>query len=275
MSGTTAVNGAAKAPPHEDGAAKAPPHEEAPPHTNGHDSPLLPWAVSFLRPYRGRVVGIALLMLLQVALGALEPWPLKIVIDYVLGQHDLPDPLKGVAFSLTGGSTVALLVFFVLAGVILQLIHQLTTAVNTQMQTDTGQRMVYDLRYRLLEHLQSLGLQHHITTSTGDAVYRVDVDAYSIENLAMSGIFPLASSIITLVVMFGVLMKLDMTVALLSLTVVPFLLLSLRYYSTSLATQEEHVKELESNLISRLYEIFSSIRLVKSFARETFESDRY
>lgn len=238
-------------------------------------SPLLPWTLSFMRPYRGRVAGVGFLMLLQVALGALEPWPLKIVIDYVLGQHDLPEPLKGWAVGLTGGGTVPLLVLFVFSGVALQLIHQVASAVGVRLQTDTGQRMVYDLRYKLLEHLQSLGLYHHITTSTGDAVYRVDVDSYSIENLAISGVFPLASSVITLVVMFTVLVNLDLSVALLSLTVVPFLFLSLRYYATSLSAQEERVKELESGLISRLYEIFSSIRLVKSFARESLESSRY
>ena len=80
--------------------------------------------------------------------------------------------------------------------------------------------MVCDLRYKLLTHLQSLGLLHHITTSTGDSVYRIDVDTYSLENLAMSGVFPLASSIITLVVMFTVLVKLDLSVALLSLSVI-------------------------------------------------------
>ncbi|MFN7916167.1 MAG: ABC transporter ATP-binding protein [Vicinamibacterales bacterium] len=238
-------------------------------------SPLLPWTLSYMRPYRGRVAGVGLLMLLQVGLGALEPWPLKIVIDYVLGQHDLPEPLKGWAFALTGGGTVGLLVLFVLSGVVLQLIHQVASAVGVRLQTDTGQRMVYDLRYRLLDHLQALGLHHHITTSTGDAVYRVDVDSYSIENLAISGVFPLVSSVITLVVMFAVLLKLDLSVALLSLSVVPFLFLALRYYATSLSAQEEKVKELESGLISRLYEIFSSIRLVKSFAREPLESARY
>jgi ABC-type multidrug transport system fused ATPase/permease subunit len=239
------------------------------------DGPLLPWTLSFMRPYRGRVTGVALLLLLQVALGALEPWPLKIVIDYVLGEHELPEVLRPWSIAITGGSTMGLLVLFVLAGVVLQLLHQVASAVGVRLQTDTGQRMVYDLRYRLLSHLQSLGLQHHITTNTGDAVYRVDVDSYSIENLAISGVFPLASSVITLLVMFFVLARLDMSVALLSLTVVPFLFVSLRYYANSLSHQEEHVKELESNLISRLYEIFSSIRLVKSFAREPLESSRY
>ncbi|HUR32754.1 MAG TPA: ABC transporter ATP-binding protein [Vicinamibacterales bacterium] len=247
----------------------------AEPRRSEATTPLLTWALSYVRPYRGRVAGVAALTLLQVGLGALEPWPLKLVIDYVLGQHDLPEPVRGWAFSMTAGNSVALLVTFVATGVVLQLIHQVASAFGVRLQTETGQRMVYDLRYRLLDHLQSLGLQHHITTSTGDAVYRVDVDAYSIENLAMSGVLPLLSSAITLIVMFSVLATLDLSVALLSLSIVPFLFLSLRYYATSLSQQEEHVKELESNLISRLYEIFSSIRLVKSFARETFETGRY
>ena len=237
--------------------------------------PLLPWTLSLMRPYGRRVLGIGMLMLLQVALGALEPWPLKIVIDYVLGQHDLPQSLRPLAFRLTGGGPIGLLSLFVVAGVVLQLIHQIASAVAVRIETDTGQRMVYDLRYRLLAHLQSLGLHHHITTSTGDAVYRVDVDSYAIENIVISGVFPLCTSVITLVVMFAVLAKLDLPVALLSLSVIPFLFLSLRHYATSLSKQEEHVKELESNLISRLYEIFSSIRLVKSFAREPLESRRY
>src|SRR5437667_2494854 len=177
--------------------------------------------------------------------------------------------------ALTGGNLVAMLLIVVVGGVLLQVINQLVSMYGTQVQVDAGQRMVYDLRGRLFEHLQALGLHHHITTSTGDAVYRIDVDAYSIENLVMSGIFPLASSVITLAVMFAILVKLDVTVALLSLTVVPFLYLCLRYYMTTLVTRTERVKELESGLVERLYEVFAAMRLVKSFAREAYETRRF
>ena len=66
-----------------------------------------------------------------------------------------------------------------------------------------------------------------------------------------------------------------MTIALLSLTVVPFLYLCLRYYTTTLVNREERVKELESKLLERLYETFAAMRLVKSFAREPYELQRY
>jgi ATP-binding cassette subfamily B protein/subfamily B ATP-binding cassette protein MsbA len=106
-------------------------------------------------------------------------------------------------------------------------------------------------------------------------VYRVDVDAYAIENLVMSGIFPLFTSIASLTVMFGILLWLNVTIALLSLTVVPFLYLCLRYYTSTLVNREERVKELETKLLERLYETFGAIRLVKSFAREPHELKRY
>ena len=67
----------------------------------------------------------------------------------------------------------------------------------------------------------------------------------------------------------------NVTIALLSLTVVPFLYFCLRYYTSTLVNREERVKELESKLLERLYETFGAMRLVKSFAREPHELERY
>jgi ATP-binding cassette, subfamily B, bacterial len=236
---------------------------------------LLRWTLSFLQPYRTKVALLAVLLASEIGLGALQPWPLAVVIDYVLGNKAFPTRLGPWLNALKANNRLGLLVLVVLAGVVLQVVNQFVSAYGTQVQVDTGQRMVYDLRRRLFEHLTALGLHHHITTSTADAVYRVDVDAYAIENLVMSGIFPLATSITSLVVMFAILLKLNATIALLSLTVVPFLYLCLRYYTSTLVNREERVKELESKLLERLYETFGAMRLVKSFARESHELNRY
>jgi ABC-type multidrug transport system fused ATPase/permease subunit len=86
---------------------------------------------------------------------------------------------------------------------------------------------------------------------------------------------PLATSFLTLAAMFAVLLRLDRSLALLSLTIVPLLYLCLRYYSRRMVDRAEHVKELESKLVERLYEILSSIKVVKSFAREPHELQRF
>jgi ABC-type multidrug transport system fused ATPase/permease subunit len=236
---------------------------------------LLFWTLRFLYPYRKRVAVLAVLLVTEIGLGALQPWPLAIVIDYVLQGRPFPEPFASWLAAIHGGNRFVLLVAVVVLGVIVQITNQFVSAYGTQVQVDTGQRMVYDLRRRLFEHLTALGLNHHITTSTADAVYRVDVDAYAIENLVMSGIFPLATSIIALTVMFGILLRLNVTIALLSLSVVPFLFLCLRYYTKTLVNREERVKEFESKLLQRLYETFGAMRLIKSFAREPHELQRY
>jgi len=235
---------------------------------------LLGWVLTSLRPYRGRVALLTVLLVSEIGLGALQPWPLAIVIDYVLGAKPFPATIAPYLAAIAP-HRFALLIVVVIGGVVLQVVNQFVSAYGTQVQVDTGQRMVYDLRRRLFEHLSGLGLHHHLTTSTADAVYRVDVDAYSIENLVMSGVFPLITSVTALTVMFVILARLNTTIALLSLTVVPFLYMCLRYYTSTLVNREERVKELESKLLSRLYETFGAIRLVKSFSRETHELERY
>jgi ATP-binding cassette subfamily B protein len=71
------------------------------------------------------------------------------------------------------------------------------------------------------------------------------------------------------------LLHLNVSLALLSLTVVPFLFVSLRHYSRRMIDRAERVKQLESKLIQRVYEILSSIKVVKSFAREPHELERF
>ena len=72
----------------------------------------------------------------------------------MLGHHPLPSPLDGVSW-LSGAGTLELLALFVGLGALLQLTHQVAAAFGVRLQSETGQRMVYDLRYRLLDHLQN------------------------------------------------------------------------------------------------------------------------
>jgi ABC-type multidrug transport system fused ATPase/permease subunit len=75
--------------------------------------------------------------------------------------------------------------------------------------------------------------------------------------------------------MFVILLRLDATLALLSLAVVPFLYVCLRFYSRTMTDRAETVKAQESVLLGRAFEIISSISAVKSFARERYELDRF
>lgn len=235
----------------------------------------LRWTLSLLQPYRRGVVVLALLALLEIALSMTAPWPLKIVVDNVLAAHPLPAPLAGVVDSVIGSSVFALLLVVVVTGLLLQVASEIVAMVQTHIQVRIAQRMVYDLRSRLLAHLQDLPLHHHIQAKTADSVYRIDSDAYCPSDLVLGGVFPLAVAVLKLVVMFVILMRLDTTLALLSLSVAPFLYACLRYYSRRMTDRAEQVKARESALIERAYEMLVSVRAVKSFARERQELARF
>ena len=235
----------------------------------------LRWTLSFLRPYRARVALIAFLAVVEIGLSALAPWPLKLVVDNVLGGRPMPASIAGLVDAVAGSSAIAVLLAVVLAGLLIQVASEVAAMVHTQLQVNTGQRLVYSLRSTLLAHLQALPLRHHLLSKTADSVYRLDSDAYCVSDLVLGGAFPLAMAGLKLSVMFAILLQVDATLALLSLVVAPFLYGCLRFYSLRMTDRAERVKAHESELVERAYEILTSVRAVKSFARERYEQARF
>ena len=236
---------------------------------------LVSWTLSFLRPYRGRTLVIASLSVLEIGLAALAPWPLKLIVDTVLGGAPVPGPIAMLLPTIVAASAAALLVAIVIAGLLIQLGAEIVRMSHTQLQVHMGQRVVYNLRATLLTHLQALPLRHHVLARTADSVYRLDADAHCVDDLIIGGLFPLTLAALNLGVMFVVLLYVDLTLALLSLTVAPFLYLCLRYYAGTMTDRAERVKELEATLIERAFEILSSVAAVKSFTRERYELARF
>ena len=236
---------------------------------------LLGWTLGFLRPYRWRAAAIVALALTEVGLATLAPWPLKVLVDSVLGETPLSSGLTALLPGTMISSATALLVAVVVAGVVIQLGGEMVRVIHTQLQVGVGQRVIYALREQLLEHLQRLPLGHHITHRTADAVYRLDADAYCVDDLIIGGVFPLLLAGLNLAVMFAVLAYVDLTLALLALIVLPFLYLSLRRNTGPISERAESVKLGESTLIERAFEVLSSIAAVKSFGRERHELERF
>ncbi|PYR95137.1 MAG: ABC transporter ATP-binding protein [Acidobacteria bacterium] len=239
------------------------------------DVSLVRWIASYMRPYRWRLALLALVSVVEVGVGALTPWPLKVVVDNVLSGQPMPHGFLPLASLADHVSPATVLAVVLLAGLALQILDQWVSMLHTQIQVQTGQRLVFDLRARLFAHLQALDMRHHTSVSAGDAVYRLDADAYCVDNLVMTGLFPMGSAALTLIVMLAILVKIDPLLATLALIVVPFLYWLLRVYTGPLGERAESVKELESTLSERLYETFSAIRVVKSFARERYEQERF
>jgi ATP-binding cassette, subfamily B, bacterial len=222
------------------------------------------WALGYLRPYRWYVALLLLLSLTEVVLGVLKPWPLKLLVDNVLGERSI-GTLTRQELLIVGCAS-----YFVL-----HLLNEINAALHTRLQVGIGQRVVADLRQHLFAHMQSLSLRFHLRQPTGDTIYHIENDAYCVEGLTMSGFVPLLTSATTLFAMFCVLLRMNWQLALAAVAVVPLLYFVNRYFMERLIRRSEALKALESRGLSLVQEVFSSIRVVQAFTREQHEATRF
>jgi ABC-type multidrug transport system fused ATPase/permease subunit len=235
---------------------------------------LLRWAFKHAGRYRWRIGALALLSCAEVALRVLLPWPMKAVVDDALGPGSGTPWLTTVPW-LRGATREQLLAALVAAALVIQVAHQSVLLMHTRVYSTTGLLITRDVRQRLFNHLQGLSLLHHSRMPVGDSVYRLESDAGCLEQILLRGILPLTFSAMTLVVMFGILVRINLSLALVSLSVVPPLFVWMRWSTKRLRPGADRTRQLESRMSARLHESFAAIRLVKSFAREPFEGRRF
>jgi ATP-binding cassette, subfamily B, bacterial len=242
---------------------------------------ILLWVYRYLRPYRGRLAILGVLSLFEVSLRVLSPWPMQAIIDHALGARPLPPSAAallvhvGVVPADAPGTRQRMLMAIVAAGLMIQLAHQAVMMFHSRLTSAVGHRMVRQLREHVFAHLQALSLAQHASMPSGDSIYRLEADACCLEHLVMRGLFPIVFSFLTLLAMLGVLLTIDGQLALVSLAVIPLLFLWLRLYSRRMRPAAERAKVLESAMVARLHETMAAIRLIKGFAREGFEQDRF
>lgn len=232
------------------------------------------WALGYLRPYRKQLIILVLITVVEIVSGLLLPWPMKFIVDHALGSQPATGWLAQL-IAVLGGGRVVMLVFGCVCYLVFHYASEFISVGHTQLQQSVGQRLIFDLRRQLFGHLQNLSLRYHLKRGPGETIYHIENDSYCVESLTLNGVLPLLSSFATLMSMFVVLLTINWQVALLSLLVLPFLLWVNNHYSNRIVDRSEHVKTLEAGLVNLFHEVFTSIRVVKAFGRESHEQQRF
>src|SRR5439155_1488536 len=216
------------------------------------------------RPYWLHLAGLFGIGLLASPLALLDPVPLKIVFDSVLGSHPLPVYVRAVLPSAVLGSAGALLVAIgLLLGV--AALTQLQALANRFMQAYVGERLVLGLRTQLVQHAQRPSLSYHDSKGSADSLYRIQQDAAVIDKIMVEGIVPFVAAAVTLAMMIVVTLRLDWQLALVALGVSPPLFMLSRLYRPRMRRQSRQVKKLESSALAVVQETLGALRVVKAF----------
>ena len=227
------------------------------------------------RPFWPHIAGLFALSVLATPLTLLNPLPLKIVVDSALGTHELPAWLASLLPAGTQRTDVRVLA--VVAGLLvaIALVKQLLDLAFAILRSYTGEKLVLGFRAKLFRQSQSLSLSYHDTAGTSDSTYRIQYDAPAIQWITIDAFIPLLSSILTLAAMIVVMARIDRALALVALTVAPVLYIVSQIYSRRLKLRWREAKDLESSTLSVVQEVLSSVRVVKAFAQEDREQERY
>jgi len=204
----------------------------------------------------------------------LEPWPLKMVFDYVFGSKRMPAWLAGVV-GWIGTDKFSILNFAVLAVLLIAIFGALSSYFEKYLTTSVGQWVMHDLRRVLYSHIQRLSLSFHDQKRTGDLISRVTSDIDAVQSLISSVLLGMLVNVLTLVGMVAVMFYLNWEFTLIALMVAPGLFFVVYHFTHRIKKASRAVRRKEGEVVNVLAEMLSSIRVVKAFAREDYEQKRF
>jgi ATP-binding cassette subfamily B protein/subfamily B ATP-binding cassette protein MsbA len=203
-----------------------------------------------------------------VALDALKPWPLKLLVDNVLGRQPLPEWARWIASLPRAASDADLIAWLAAGSICLFVMSQAVTLAHAYVETQAGARLVYRLGADLFDRLQRLSLRFHSSHEVGDLVRRVTTDAECIREGVFGVLFPLAASAIGLVVMFAILWRLDRTLAVISVMAAPGLIVLIRLFDGPMSRVADEQEDVEARVMSFAEQTLSALPLVQAFGCE-------
>jgi ABC-type multidrug transport system fused ATPase/permease subunit len=203
----------------------------------------------------------------------LGPWPLKVVIDHVLGHHDVSPWLRHLPGHLAENRS-NLLLFAVTAGLGIALLTNLLHVLNNYINTKIDQFITLDFRSQLFLHAQKMSLAYHDQRRSGLLIYMINNQGDGPSGMIMT-IPMLAESALTLIGMFWISFRMDWKLALISLAVVPFLYYSVGYYATHIQDRLQGVRRLEGEALAIVNETLNMLRVIVAFGQEEHEFRRF
>lgn len=216
-----------------------------------YDTRLMKRLMVYLKPYKSYVVLAICLMLVYAGLNLASPYFVKIAIDNYISVGDL----KGLPL------VIAIFLFI--------LIVQFFTQVSqTYLMQWIGQNVIYDLRIKIFRHLQTLSLSFFDRNPVGRLVTRVTTDVETLNQLFSSGIVAIFGDIFLLLGIVIVLLKINLQLALVTFSVLPFLFYVTIIFRKNVRLGFRQIRTRIAKINSYLQENISGMIIVQLFNRE-------
>ena len=199
-----------------------------------------------------------LLLLLQSGLALVGPRLTERALDVAIPRRDL--------------GLLGLLAGLYLATLLLELVTEYGGAVLTAF---VGQRVMYDLRMELFGHLQRLSVSYFDRNPVGRLMTRVTSDVETLNELFSSGVVTIFGDVFTLVAIMGMMLVIDVRLALVTFSVIPLVWLTAAVFRRRVRDAFRDIRYRLARLNAFLQERLSGMRVVQRCGREADSARRF
>ena len=223
-----------------------------------YDARLMRRLLHYLRPYRYQVVLAIMILVASSLFQVVGPWLTQIAIDDVIPNRNT---------SLLATLAAAYLASVVAAFLLLYAQNILTTWL--------GQRVMYDLRKEIFGKLQRLDLGFYDRSPVGRLMTRITSDVETLNELFSSGVVAIFGDLFTLGFIFSAMLYMDWRLALITFSVLPFVVLTAFLFRAKLRSAYRDIRVRLARINAYLHERITGIVVVKLFNREKHDAERH
>jgi len=229
--------------------------------------------LAYFRPFLGPTLVATALSLVTIGLNLIKPVPFKYMVDGVLSPPDTTNASvrEQLAYWLGDLSAPATIIVLALAMVGFHLLAAMVNLITNVIFVRVGLQGLLKLRTDLYAYLQSLPLKFHDSRRSSDSSFRVAYDSQAIQTIYNKGFTNIFQSGVMLLGTFAIMVRMDWKLTLISLGIIPFIIVAIRFYAIRIRNQSTTIQERESAVLTVAQEGLSSVRMVHAFGREEHE----
>ena len=233
-----------------------------------------PLLLELLRPHRRTIIAMLSATLVQMVMTLAVPWPLKSVLDNVVGDHPAPVWISWLLPVLGGDSKVHIAEAAALLTVLIAAVTGAAMYAGSYLTESLGQSIGNALRVRLYHHLQELSLAYHEANRVGTLLSTLTGDVQTIQAFASTSTLSILTDTLSLIAMIVVMFVLRWDFALIALAVTPLLAAFVLRVNKAVRAAVTQVRTRQSDLLATLQEGLQSIEVIKAFTREDRQEQR-
>lgn len=231
-----------------------------------------------MRGYRHVYIAAILSIGIAAAFGYTVPLVLRFTIDSVIGSEpaQIPAFLEGV-FERLGGRAGLLNRIWISAAVIVVMTggNGLFSFLSGRWKAVAAESTALSIRERLYDHLQHLSYRYHVQAETGDLIQRCTSDVETVRRFLAIQFVEIGRALFLVGVAVPIMLSLHVGLTLVSLPIIPIIFAFSFLFYRKVQTAFKASDEAEGRLSTTLQENLTGVRVVRAFARQAYETDKF